>query len=549
MAESGEEGRNCAVAETQRCLFCWHALCGPPGAECCPASQNFVHKHPEPMAIDLIDATRTRIVDEVFRFGTTREDWRVFVYHEQTASLLANLFTVTDVLSYDILVMQRLEAERKPASYSALYFVEIDSSVFSALKNDISKKVYRFYYVVTINKNPYARKLAQFENVQQKEFFLGYIPVEERLFTFERGKPENAARGISCILGRSFAVKYTDRCAVEAEAIYRSLPEKDTREDLVVVDRSLDVCTALLHYFTFQPMLADLRMESFERDDTLWTKVRHVHIAEINKILSNESRDIVGEVRMLENRDVDQKTLLNIVLQAPEKIKLKESLSTYLDLTDRLFDFYESDIKRVVDIEQALSTRVTKDGYKYGRSAEDAMAVFSDANVKKENKLRVFLLCALQYGLQKSEVEDLVAGGTFTRSEVQLASEIEKLGSAGSTRREKYKYDISRYVPTLHLLLERVISGKSGLKSIGDSRRELLSLRKSNFKFSQQQNRRVICVLFIDSVTWPEIQVVYEISQKHNVEVIVGAPKTTIASEFIRDLECGYFFPKRRGYF
>ncbi|KAL0265670.1 UNVERIFIED_CONTAM: hypothetical protein PYX00_011384 [Menopon gallinae] len=482
-------------------------------------------------------------------FGITKEHWRVFVYHEQTALVMSNLFAISDILNYEIVVVQRLEQERQPVEYPALYFLELDSGSFSALQQDIKRRTYSFYYVVSINKSTYAAKLEKLENVQYKECLLSFVPVESRVFTFSRDAVEDAVLSISGVLGRPFVISYIESLGDVANALYSKQREGESQEDLVLVDRSVDVYIPLIHYFTFQALIADLRLGDFERDDELWARVRHVHIAEINKILSRESKKVIGDAKALDEKDVDQKKLMQLVLKAPEKIKLKESLNTYLDLVDKIFNTYESSIKKVVEVEQSAATRYTASGSRYTQCVSDTMDILASEDITKEDKLRVFLLCAVQYNFQQSELAMLADKGVFTGKEIQLAEEIRKFGFKAGRQKTAHKYDISRYKPALSFIITNLINNQSSLSYLGHKTKASPSLRKTKFAFSENKSKRVICVIFTDSVTWPEVQVVYELSQHHSVDIIVGAPKIVTAAEFIEDLGNGYFFRKNTGHF
>lgn len=503
----------------------------------------------KPIEMDIIDSTKKRIVAEVFRFGITKEHWRIFVYHEQTALVMTNLFAISDILNHEIVVVQRLEQERQPVEYPALYFLDLDSSSFNALRQDIKRSTYKFFYVVSMSRSTYGPKLAKFENVKYKECLLGFVPVESRVFTFRRDALEDAVLSISGVVGKPFVISYIESLGELASTLYSKQKESETREDLVLVDRSIDVYTPLIHYFTFQALLADLGLADFEKDDELWARIRHVHIAEINKILSRESKKVIGEAKALEERDIDQKKLMQMVLKAPEKIKMKESLNTYLDLVDKIFDTYEGRIKKVVEVEQSAATRYTAGGSKYTQCVNDTMDILASEDVTKDDKLRVFLLCAAQYEFQQRELDMLAEKGVFTKKEMQLAEEIRKFGFKPEKQKTAYKYDISRYKPVLSFIVTNLINNQSTLSCVGPRTRASPSLRKTKFAFSHNKSRHVVCVVFTDSVTWPEVQVVYELSQHHGVDIIVGAPKVVTPAEFIEDLKSGYFFNKNTGRF
>lgn len=85
----------------------------------------------------VLDLTVDKIEKEVFNFGSSSDNWRVFVYDVDTAKILGNLFSISDILGHNILITQQLNLKREKLQFPVLYFVNLNKESFNYIKTDI----------------------------------------------------------------------------------------------------------------------------------------------------------------------------------------------------------------------------------------------------------------------------------------------------------------------------------------------------------------------------------------------------------------------------
>lgn len=476
--------------------------------------------------------SRNRISKEVLEFGTTQLDWRFFIYDEYTAPILTNLFEVPDILNFNILMMQRIESTRSKSEYPAVYFVELNKMTYKTIKHDIKNELYTEYYIITTNESDY--KFSELSNVHVSLCLFNFIPQEERVFLFACGVSD-CIKSLESVLNCSFVINFPShlkKCVSEVLKNYIETERGDS--DVLLLNRSCDLNARLIHTFGYESLLKDFAI-IYEKDSLLYKKLRHLHLAEINQVLLKKSHEIIGQSKELD-KNIDQKRLIEMVLQAPEQIELKENINKHLNLADKIFDRYDEDMKRLITIEQNICTRYTSDGYNYKTGVADCMALFESDKISKNDKTRLLLLIGLKYEFSKSEISNLKARGLFSFTELGLLPKIRKGEHLTLKQKNKFTYELSRYQLNIYSLINDVIEEKDTMERIGKRPEVVKSLRRSNFVFSMKK-RRIICVIFMDAVTYPEIQAVYEISRSNNVDVIVGARDIITPHEFIHELK------------
>lgn len=356
-----------------------------------------------------------------------------------------------------------------------------------------------------------------------KECLIEHVPIEERVFTFD-----NLVSGVKSLFNLpTKKVYFLDRCSSFGEELFN---EDKNGMEIVILDRSIDLVTPLIHFFTFQSILMDYNLETLEEDD-LYKKIKHKHIADVNKIIINESKSIINTVGNVDN--TSSKNLMQLVLEVPEQIKLKESISFYLKQLNNVYDFYEMKNKEIVELEQNISTGYKADGSKFNLHSEKVFELFFNDFLQKEDKLRLFLLLSLKISFQENEMNLLLKKGIFTKEEINLSAKIKKLNFVPESKKTNFQYQISRYTPILHQILVDVIENKSKLKSLGEIKD--VSLRKTGF--SSGKRKRTVVVLINGCITYPEMCVIYDLSRSMNVDLFLGGKYVYTPRDFIEGLK------------
>lgn len=473
--------------------------------------------------MNVLDLTRSKIEHEVLTFGSSSDNWRVFIYDIYTAKILGNLFSISDILSHNVLITYQMNLKREKINFPGLYFIDLNKENFNIIKNDIKNKIYTFFYVVIVKPSDYKVSLEKYENVQVKEYIIGHIPIEERVFLYH-----SIEEGIKSLFTQPIKkIYYTEKHSIMAERLFKH--DKNGIE-VLLLDRSIDLVSPLIHFFTFQAIIADYNLETMEEDE-LFIKIKHKHIAEVNKILVNESKSIVNTVSNIDN--TSSKNLMQLVLEVPEQIKLKESISFYLKQLNDIFDFYEQKNKKMVELEQSISTGYNSDGSRFYLQMEEVFQLFFNDFLQKEDKLRLFLLLSLKISFQENELNSLLKKGVFTKEEIGLSNKIKNFNFKLEKKKSPFFYQTSRFIPNLHEILLDIIENRSKLLTLGEIHE--LSLRKT--AFYGEKKKRVIVVLYDGSITYAEMCVIYEITKKMNVDIFLGGKYLYTPKEFIEGLK------------
>ncbi|TBT98764.1 Sec1-like protein [Hamiltosporidium magnivora] len=517
--------------------------------------------------MDIKTLTKQKIITEVIKHGHSKDEWRVMIIDEYTASIITNVFTISEILSYNIISLIRIEEKEKPnlKEFSVIYFVKITETSIKSIKKDFKKKSFKSFYVITANEIT-SNQLNKIDlvgppEISIKQLNFSFVPYESRVFIVK----DNLFDGIksfSNIFDISFNVCYTNDLTKDIAFTlndYFETQKKKNYGNLIILDRSVDLYTPLLHYYTFQAILHDFKFLvdnfyiekeiHFEESDKLWTSIRHGHIAEINNILSEKAKILVSGIKKLE-KDIDIKDLAKIVAETPENLKLKSEVEMFLELLDKSITKFELDnLPLVSDLEQSISTRYTKSGNKYREAINDFFDILKNPEIRKHDKLRLYLLLLVsKYTLEKNEEQHIIDKGWLSKSEINLKNKIKKMTEYFIIRKElnrEIKYDISRYQPILKDILYSFHEKKKCFINIigckEDSATEEVSLRQGGFVFKSNngdstKKKKVIVVYFIGGVTFAEIAIAYDVSSKLGIEIIVGSDQILTPESFLDNI-------------
>ncbi|KAF7682962.1 Syntaxin-binding protein 1 [Astathelohania contejeani] len=534
--------------------------------------------------MNIKEITKNKIINDVLKYGHNKDSWRVLNYHETTAHLLTMLFSNTEILTHNILTTQRIDDHRrKPIyTYDQLYFIDgCDEKIVKQLVKEIKSEIKQIkkkqkqnekkrkdpmeceleeasdihIHVVSISLIPKKQKEKLTEmGVELKEIFLEFLPVEKRVFKV--GSDDKLISFIK-FFGLHPEVHFVGEMSRELAMEIEEKLKAETRGrqgQLIIIDRCVDLFTPLIHFFTFQAILNDYGMvegnicgETNLEKYELWDQIKYTHIAEINQILSEKAKKLSGGMKKL-NEKLDVKGLSALVLEAPDNIKLKESVALFVDLLEKCFNKYSEDkINIVGEIEQNIATRFNTNGSKYRNGMEDFMRIIKSDEISRQDKLRLYLcLSAAGVELQENEKKFIIEGGYLSHHELDL-----DIGNSLVRMKERprgYRYDMSRYVPVIDNIINSFCNKKSGLAKIesiggdGGSPMDIKSLRKSEFVFMRKNSlavkkENILCVFIRGGISYPEIAVADRLSKALKIEIVLGSNFVVTPATFIENLK------------
>ncbi|CAG8563814.1 2015_t:CDS:10 [Ambispora gerdemannii] len=366
---------------------------------------------------------------------------------------------------------------------------------------------------------------------------------------------------------------------------------------LFICDRTIDMNAPFLHEFTYQAMANDLleidngqrytynytdshgdpatKEAILDETDKVWVEIRHIHMQECIEKLMKDVRDFLEENSGFADNDksANLNELKKMLANLPQFQNMKEKLFLHLNIAQECMSIYKKHkLIETAAIEQNCATGYTSDGHAPKTIVEDMVPLLDDPVVSSYDKIRMLLLYILyKNGILEEDRRKLLAHSGISLEENDALNNTGLLGvkliksPLGGDKGKKNKqkphnednhYDLSRYTPNLKSILESHINNTidsqaypytkdpsaevdAGGKAVSAQPVSLRSAKPAWYKKGQSTESRAsrIIVFVAGGVTYSEIRSAYELSEKHNRDVIIGSTHTITPKKFINDLK------------
>jgi len=256
------------------------------------------------------------------------------------------------------------------------------------------------------------------------------------------------------------------------------------RSTLLLLSRTDDLISPLIHEFTYQAMVHDLldvqddkityrlkssspnngdntSNESIDRDvllnedDELWVELRGQHIAEVSKLISTRIREIVySDTGMfLHSKSKDDSKSLNVTqvtntLKAlPEYREVISRLAQHLRISHQCFDiFNKQGLMELSDLEQTLATNKMEDGSKPNLSN---LLSLVEAYLSRSNdiiaKLRLLaIVIGSQNELRQQDQDKLFVASGLQPKHINILKNLQIVGKRRSQKNGKNLLTLTR---------------------------------------------------------------------------------------------------------
>jgi len=284
----------------------------------------------------------------------------------------------------------------------------------------------------------------------------------------------------------------------------RILADSD-RPVLLVLDRSFDPLSPLLHEFTYQSMVNDLlqvqddrykyvytgnNQEQISREvllnenDPLWTKYRHMHIAELGEVVGVDYQKFLEEhkdSKELMNKGQDLKSKAAGLKAMPKFQEQTQRYSMHINIAEELLKkYHQCGLEPVAMIEQNMACGEEPSGkaFKLAQTELRALLAKPDLAISAEDRMRLIMIYVItQENIKNDERRYLIdEAGILPEDQVailalfNLGVSLQQGFSLRKQRRDGKKdpkllnggssgYDVSRYSPPLRRLIDEAHHG------------------------------------------------------------------------------------------
>ncbi|KAF9940051.1 vacuolar sorting protein VPS33/slp1 [Mortierella alpina] len=381
----------------------------------------------------------------------------------------------------------------------------------------------------------------------------------------------------------------------DLEEYYKGQPRVGIKPpQLVIIDRTVDPITPVLHDFYYQALATDLlnikdgnkyeysstgqdgqpceKVAVLDENDKTFTKIRHNHITDCIKFLKTNVDDFVADAMSKPQTGNQLDAIREQMAKLPQFQENKEKFSVHLSIVNECLEFIKHN--KLVDIsglEQSLATGQLSSG-EIPKSFDPEIAAFlDDSSVRMVDRLRLLMLFFITQAVPQEMRNQLFQLSRCNYADREIANNLEFLGvkldvaapppakkwwitellKKKSVAEDDIEYDLPRYSPVIKSIIDGVVNGTldreqypytlgaEQLETI-QARKTVRSLRSAQPTFHHKGRRNEPqgrLILFIaGGVTYNEIRVAYESAAAHNWDILIGSTHVITPPSFMEDM-------------
>lgn len=472
--------------------------------------------------MDLKKLYKQRITDEILT--TYGDAWSVLIHDKITADIVNPIFKKSDLLDFNITAIFSIGDNRPKWDLPAIYFVHCTKEIAKTINSEYKAGKYSSIKVFSLCAPQNLDPMVKCTVVR-----LDVRIIEERIFqcTWDN------LSAISSILNAKLSVRHIGCTKDLAQKIKDTLicPRNIEEEaSLLVLDRTIDLYTPLMYFFTFRSVLSEVG--AVDCIDEYYKEIRNKHIGEVSKYLQYTVLKLQERIKKLDKDNINVDALDTLVLEAPKNIELKKNVEKYGKHLEKCFQKLQ-EVQDIAESQQNLVLEKDKAGNKARITLDCFMSsIVSPALTTDDRVGLLFLLKVKGIIFTDSEVALLKSRG-FSKEDLGIV--FNRKNQILRTRDVNFKYDVSRYEPVVRDVVENFVTKQGEFQMIGHEQERIESLRRSTMFSSEKQPRKLVVVFIKNGLSIEEIRLAYSLSESLGVEFLFGSDKVLTRREFVSE--------------
>lgn len=438
--------------------------------------------------------------------------WKILIVDDISMKVISAAVGMYDIMERKITLVESLEKKRAPfKDMSAIYILAPTKDSIRLLVQDFSDKSKILYgtniFVFFLGPIP-SQLLSEIKQCKHlikrlkalSEINVDFLVKEQRAFTLDISTPFSGyflrssgipaevplaeklvticatmneypyirykqSSGICSSLATLFKMKMDEFTGANPSWWYHGSGKSDNpsqereRSTFLLLDRSSDCLTPLMHDFNYQPMVHDLlKMEGdkitygaeasddptkkedkdvlLNEKDKLWVELRGKHIAQVIEILSGRINEICKSSTSSAfsgggDGNMSLSQLASALKALPEYREVMSKLSQHMHIAHECMDeFNRHGLMDLSDIEQTLATGKDDDGRAPKLSEMISRVEGSLLRMREvKDRLRLVLIATIsQNGLSSADRDRLLRAAQLGRDELLVLDSLSKLG-------------------------------------------------------------------------------------------------------------------------